>query len=75
MMLTVQLHINAGSNNRKAKVRDESRVGGVIKGIKYIRIVIKMLKKRLGLTQRLFCSLITAWQVYPLKDCICREIS
>jgi hypothetical protein len=49
--------------------------GGVIKGIKYTRIVIRMLKERLGLTQRLFCSLIRAWQVYPLKACICREIS
>jgi len=74
-MLTVQLQINAGSNNRKAKVRGERRVGGVIKGIKYTRVVIKMIKKRLGLTQRLFCSLIRAWQVYLLKDCICREIS
>jgi hypothetical protein len=49
--------------------------GSVIKGINYTRIVIKMLKKRLGLTQRLFCSLIRTWQVYPLKACMCREIS
>jgi len=74
-MLTVQLHINGGSNNRKAKVRGEMWMGAVVKGIKYTRIVIKMLKERLGLTQRLFCSLIRAWQVYPLKACICREIS
>lgn len=39
-------------------------MGGVIKGIKFTRIVIKMLKKTLGLAQRLFCSLIRAWQFY-----------
>jgi len=74
-MLTVQLHINAGSNKTKAKVRGERRVRGVRKGIKYTRIVIKMLKKTLGLTQRLFCSLIRVWHFIALKTCICREIS
>jgi hypothetical protein len=49
--------------------------GVVIKGIKCTRIVIKMLKKSLGLTHRLFCSLVRAWQVYPLKACTCHEIS
>jgi hypothetical protein len=64
LMLTLQLHIKAGSSEREAEVRCERDVGGVIKESKYTRTVIKVLKKMLVLRQRLLFSLIRGWQVY-----------
>jgi hypothetical protein len=69
-MLTLLLHINADSNEREVKVVVEGAWkvrGRCHKGNKYIRIVIKLLNKILGLTRRLIFSLIRAQQVYSTE--------